>query len=125
MRLPERIQRRRAKGWTMPRGVVYVGRGTKWGNPFVVGEDGTREECIANYIGLFYGMLCVSVKDRAKVKAQERVIAAMQKDLRELRGRKLACWCRPDQRCHADVLLHLANKKRLPMSWMPRYESIG
>ena len=32
--LPIRIQRRRAKGWRMPEGAVYVGRPTKWGNPF-------------------------------------------------------------------------------------------
>ena len=29
---------------------------------------------------------------------------------RELRGKNLACWCRLDQNCHADVLLELANK---------------
>jgi hypothetical protein len=34
---PERIQRRRAKGWRMPDGAVYVGRPTKWGNPWIVG----------------------------------------------------------------------------------------
>jgi hypothetical protein len=32
--VPERIQRRRVKGWRMPEGAVYVGRGSKWGNPF-------------------------------------------------------------------------------------------
>ncbi|GAA0705040.1 hypothetical protein GCM10010193_70100 [Kitasatospora atroaurantiaca] len=31
---PHRIQRRRVKGWRAPEGVVYVGRGTKWGNPW-------------------------------------------------------------------------------------------
>lgn len=33
-RFPERIRRRREKGWRMPEGAVYVGRGSKWGNPF-------------------------------------------------------------------------------------------
>lgn len=32
--MPERIQRRRVAGWRMPEGAVYVGRPTKWGNPF-------------------------------------------------------------------------------------------
>ena len=32
--MPQRIQRRRIKGWRMPEGAVYVGRGSKWGNPF-------------------------------------------------------------------------------------------
>ena len=31
---PQRIQRKRTKGWKMPEGAVYVGRPTKWGNPF-------------------------------------------------------------------------------------------
>lgn len=33
---PQRIQRKRSKGWRMPEGAVYVGRPTKWGNPFAV-----------------------------------------------------------------------------------------
>jgi hypothetical protein len=35
--LPRRIQRRRMKGWRMPDDAVYVGRPTKWGNPFRLG----------------------------------------------------------------------------------------
>lgn len=37
--MPKRIQRKRRKGWKMPANSVYVGRPTKWGNPFVVGKD--------------------------------------------------------------------------------------
>ena len=36
---PVRIQKR-SKGWKMPENTVYVGRPTKWGNPFVVGKPG-------------------------------------------------------------------------------------
>ena len=36
--MPERIQRKRTRGWRMPEGAVYVGRPTKWGNLFKVGE---------------------------------------------------------------------------------------
>jgi len=36
---PQRIQRKRTKGWRMPEGAVYVGRPTRWGNPFVVAPD--------------------------------------------------------------------------------------
>lgn len=32
--MPQRIQRQRVKGWRMPEGCVYVGRPTRWGNPF-------------------------------------------------------------------------------------------
>ena len=34
---PNRIQRRRLKGWRMPKGAIYVGRGSRWGNPYRVG----------------------------------------------------------------------------------------
>lgn len=39
---PQRIQRKRTKGWRAPEGAVYVGRGTKWGNPFAVGKTQIR-----------------------------------------------------------------------------------
>ncbi len=38
--LPARIQRKRTKGWKMPRNTIYVGRGTQWGNPFTIAENG-------------------------------------------------------------------------------------
>jgi len=43
--MPKRIQRRRSKGWTMPPNVVYVGRPSRWGNPF----GGDREESLRAY----------------------------------------------------------------------------
>ena len=75
-----------------PDGAVYVGRPSKWGNPFLEGVDGTRREVI--------------LKFRRWVVQQDRLIAALD----ELRGRDLVCWCAPCA-CHADVLLKLANKK--------------
>jgi hypothetical protein len=68
---------------------VYVGRPSKWGNPFVIGKDGDRKEVISKY------------KDW--IVKQE-----VFKDIEELRGKVLACWCHP-QECHADVLVELAN----------------
>lgn len=72
-------------------GQVYVGRPTKWGNPFVIGRDGSRAEVIAKY--------------RAWVSAQPALMDA----LGELRGRNLVCWCSPEP-CHGDVLIELANR---------------
>ena len=71
-------------------GCVYIGRPSRWGNPFVIGRDGTRDEVIAKY--------------RAWVLAKPDRIAA----LGERRAKNLVCWCAPE-RCHADVLLELAN----------------
>ena len=72
---------------------IYVGRPSKWGNPFVIGRDGTRDAVIAKY--------------RAWIMRQPALIAA----LHELHGKDLVCWCAPE-RCHADVLLDLAAQGR-------------
>ena len=75
----------------IPEGAVYVGRPTKWGNPFEMGKHGTREEVVAKY--------------KAWITNQPELMAA----LHELKGKDLICWCAPEA-CHADVLLALANK---------------
>lgn len=69
---------------------VYVGRPSKWGNPFVIGRDGSRDDVIAKY--------------RAWIVEQP----GLMRSLSELRGRNLVCWCAP-QACHADALIELAN----------------
>jgi hypothetical protein len=70
---------------------VYIGRPTKWGNPFVIGKDGTREDVIRKY--------------EDWVVTQPHLMQA----LHELRGKDLVCFCAP-QGCHGDVLLRLANE---------------
>ncbi len=69
---------------------VYIGRPSKWGNPFVVGRDGTRAQVIERY-------------ERWLVEQPELVAA-----LPELAGKTLGCWCAP-QGCHGDVLARLAS----------------
>lgn len=71
---------------------VYVGRPTKWGNPYLIGHHGTREEIIAKY--------------RRFVLSNPELVASLP----SLRGKDLVCWCAPFK-CHADVLLELANGK--------------
>lgn len=74
----------------VPHGAIYIGRPSKWGNPFVIGKDGTRAEVIAKY--------------------REHLWAspALRDALPELKGKDLVCWCAPCA-CHGDVLLELAN----------------
>ena len=103
----QRIQRRRAKGWRMPPNTKCVNRGTKWGNPFVVGVDGTRDECIRNFEFLCAGLMSPSAK--ASLKDQELVVNSVKNDLHEIRGLNLACFCKEGDPCHADVLLKIAN----------------
>lgn len=59
---PQRIQRRRTKGWRMPPNTICITRPGPWGNPFVVGRDGTQAECVELYARLLGGLLCVSAK---------------------------------------------------------------
>ena len=77
-----------------PKDAVYVGRPSKWGNPFKIGRDGEGQEVVDCY-RRFYAAL----NDDAR-----HIL-----NLEELRGQDLVCWCAPLP-CHADVLLELANK---------------
>jgi hypothetical protein len=117
---PKRIQRKRIKGWTMPDGAVYVGRPSKWGNPFALGlmggePTGARQAVADDYrrwLTHHHGTTrrgrtgeiacwCLAYGDRDAVLA----------DIGELAGKTLACWCPAGQPCHAGVLLELANRK--------------
>ncbi|MHB8303632.1 MAG: DUF4326 domain-containing protein [Acidobacteriaceae bacterium] len=109
--MPVRIQRKRTKGWMWPVGAVYVGRPTKWGNPFTIMEHGRY--VISNYR---LRMLNLHLIDPTAFE--------------ELRGKDLACWCglcgkhkdgKPLHEvcgecspCHADVLLEIANQDEFP-----------
>ena len=70
---------------------VRIDRATKWGNPFIIGRDGTRADVIVKY--------------EQWLRQQPELMAA----LTELRGKTLGCWCAP-QPCHGDVLARLADK---------------
>ena len=74
-----------------PSTAVYIGRGSPWGNPFVIGKDGDRDTVCDKYAAM--------VESDPSFKA--RVIA-------NLRGKDLVCFCAP-QRCHGDYLLKVAN----------------
>jgi len=64
---------------------VYIGRGSKWGNPFHIGIHGDREEVISKYEA--YIMDNPTLLD----------------DLPELEDKVLGCWCKP-KACHGDIL---------------------
>jgi hypothetical protein len=107
---PVRIQRKRTKGWKMPEGAVYVGRPTKWGNPFIVSSLGAMNAYrdYTNNVDLWTEWPCVD--SETAVRAYREMVAPYR-DLSKLRGKDLACWCPLDQPCHADVLLELANQE--------------
>ena len=68
---------------------VYIGRPSKWGNPFVIGRDGTRSQVIHQYEMWLADMI-----------VKEHITA---NDLRALRGKNLVCWCAPQQ-CHGHII---------------------
>ncbi len=115
--MPVRIQRSRAKGWRMPEGAVDVGRPTIWGNPFVHPTDvaaavDAYRRLVSNGTSSFEmgpGKLQFA-KDRHPNTLHWAYADYVREHIHELRGRNLACWCRLDQPCHADVLLELANR---------------
>jgi len=125
---PVRIQRRRTKGWRMPEGAVYVGRPTKWANPYRVGDwatvhgedsQGRIEEIVipvtaAMAVEAFRLQWEIRLEPFNGLADAEDVayVAARRAELEQLRGKDLACWCPLDQPCHADVLLELANRER-------------
>lgn len=78
---------------TLPKRAVYIGRPSKWGNPYVIGADGTRDEVVDKYEEFL-----------------EKHPKLMEEARKELAGRDLVCFCSP-RRCHGDVLLRIANQK--------------
>lgn len=106
---PKRVQLSRAKGWRMPENTAKVDRTTKWGNPFAVGKDGTRAECLDLFEKLLAGYVCMTKGDPA---VSEKYLGMVFRDRAELAGKNLACWCPLSAPCHADYLLVLANHER-------------
>lgn len=83
---------------------VYIGRKSnhippdktpkdfKWGNPFTIGPDGTRDEVIHKYANW--------------IKTQPELVKQAKE---ELKGKVLGCWCYP-QHCHGNILAKIANE---------------
>jgi hypothetical protein len=76
---------------------IYIGRGSKWGNPFSHKENTTAK-------------FKVSSRKEAVEKYEEWIKTQphLMESLDELRGKTLGCWCKP-QSCHGDVLKKLAD----------------
>lgn len=103
----KRVQRKRTKGYKMPENTKYVGRPTKWGNPFRAEELGAEEsvkrykECILN------NAMCYYYIDEIEASIQFDRFKWMAENLEQLRGLDLACFCSLSSPCHADTLIEL------------------
>lgn len=102
--MPKRIQRKRTRGWRMPAGAIYVGRPTKWGNHIKVGDYGKSPQArrTAHWLAV--------IDFEKSIEWNPEGEAYKEAARRELRGHDLACFCRLDEPCHADVLLRIANE---------------
>jgi len=106
---PKRLQRKRTKEFKIknlcknPNGYVFVGRPSKWGNPYIVGQKYRK-----------------NITDKFDTWDLEKVLFEYRKYietrlylkpdcLNELKGKDLVCWCSLEKKCHADILLELAN----------------
>jgi hypothetical protein len=90
----KRIQRKRCAGWCMPPNTVYVGRPSKWGNPYSI----TSVTHLDDALTLYRGWLKEKIRQNPDF-------------LEPLRGKDVACWCRIDSPCHADILLEFLEKE--------------
>jgi hypothetical protein len=70
--------------------IIYIGRPSKFGNPFVIGKDGDRLEVVKK----FYKYICDN--------------PTLMSSLTEIKGKNLLCFCSPSL-CHGHILLALAN----------------
>lgn len=73
---------------------IYIGRGSKWGNPFPITKTSSRNEVIAKY--------------KRHLWNQIKNGQITQQDLLELDGKVLGCFCKPKP-CHGDVIKDAVN----------------
>lgn len=137
--MPERVQLSRVKGWRMPPDTVRVCRPGKWGNPFDFrspdyqwtalafgcradppGRQAASVVAYRQWINPGPGRVTVEFERKTSLVSGDHSLMvgkpavagrapSMCEIVSELRGKNLACWCKPGAPCHADVLLELAN----------------
>ncbi len=81
---------------------VYIGRPSKWGNPFIIGKDGTREEVISKYEDWLLGV----------IKAPDNTLRpSLSHAKTELKDKILGCWCSP-KACHGNILKRFVDNNK-------------
>jgi len=108
-----RLQRTRKKGWKKPENSVYVGRRSKWGNPYKVIHNEVfffhpyykEWVAVATYYDNKMAMENMLRRYEEKILTKEFI----KEIKKELKGKHLLCWCKLGDPCHADILLKVAN----------------
>jgi hypothetical protein len=73
---------------------IFIGRPSKWGNPFPIRADRTREQAVSSY------------------EKWIRLKPELLSDLDELNGKVLGCYCKESELCHGDILIKLLKEKQ-------------
>jgi hypothetical protein len=117
--LPQRLHRTRKRNRTTPAGAVYVGRPTRWSNPFSGRQGIGHARSIILYAAWIRGdcsprVLRAARFSDAEILTLNRWRKQLIEKLPKLRGKDLQCWCPTTSPwCHADVLLRVANMPHL------------
>ena len=102
--MPDRITLSRARGWRMPPNTLKVDRSTKWGNPFEIAKGHPWKDAAWSVLQYSFWI------DGLDTFSEHPSPPSRSEVQHALRGKNLACWCKPGQPWHADVLLEIANK---------------
>lgn len=115
----KRIQRKREKDWKMPENAKYVGRPTKWGNPFRLAKGGWIEyystspnlENKWQRWSVSRGFEPIDVVELYSMWLRREFFGGnamlpTPPNIEELEGKDLACFCPPSQPCHVDVIIN-------------------
>lgn len=122
-RTPQRVQMSRRHPWrTDHPDAVIVARPTRWGNPFPLADfqPGYKVVTDAGQVLVYLTMAPETQRALATAAFRQALAGTFRPEMvsgypspSEIRdalaGKDLACWCPPDQPCHADVLLEIAN----------------
>jgi hypothetical protein len=116
--MPVRLQLSRRKGFDLQAAsvalnglpAINVARPGPLGNPFIVGKDGSRAECVHLFRMMTAGYLAVTT--HASVESQRSVLNYIFGNMMALRNCNVACWCPLDACCHGDVVLEIVNRRR-------------
>ena len=96
MCVPRRIQRKRTRDWRMPANTVYVGRPSRWGNPYIVGKHAaTAEACVALFIERYEH----NADYRARVRGSSLARTWLAGVRLVYHAMQMCCWCGPTRPC--------------------------
>lgn len=102
--MPKRVQFKRIKGFKLPENCVRVTRPGKWGNMYKIGMTAMNDNQEVVFLETREDVIA------AHERMTQRILAKHPDWLEPLRGKDLACFCKIEDKCHADTLLKYANK---------------